>query len=87
MTKVLSIGNHVVIRTVTWHYIGRVAAIDDTTVTLVDASWLADSGRWGEFLLKGTYSEVEPFPDPVDVRLDTIVDSTLYRHELPRAAK
>ncbi len=83
----LSVGNTVLIRAITYHYLGRIAAIDDKRVLLVDASWLADSGRFGASLETGSVSEVEPYPDPVSVSLGAIVDVTLWRHSLPREAK
>ena len=76
------------IRTVTYHYIGRVTFLGDKTLRLEDASWVADSGRFGEALRNGTLSETEPYPDGgTEINRDTIVDASLWNHELPTEAK
>jgi hypothetical protein len=83
----LQIGQKVFIRTVTFHYLGRVAQVVHGFVILEDASWVACAPRLSEFLTTGQQDEVEPYADPVAVRLDTIVDATLWRHDLPTEAK
>jgi len=75
------------IRTITMHHVGRVTEITDKAVIMEDASWVADSGRFGEALSVGMLNEVEPFPDPVIIPLHAIVDATIWRHKLPREAK
>jgi len=82
----------VFIRTVTFHYVGRVELDpdrDEKFVKLVDAAWIADSGRWMNALAEGEtiLSDVEPFPDPVYIAMDSIVDVTAWRHGLPLAQK
>lgn len=44
------------------HYVGRVASVSATEVHLVEAAWVADSGRFSEFMAKGRSekTEVEP---------------------------
>ena len=69
-------GYSVVIRTVTYHYAGRVKSVDEGRVLLKDASWIADSGRWSEFLKTGEANEVEMYTNPVSVSLASIVDWT-----------
>lgn len=83
----LRVGESVVIRTVTYHYIGRVTSLDATEIVLEDASWLADSGRWGQALATGTVMEVEPYPRPVSIARAAVVDVTSWPHALPREAK
>ena len=83
----LTVGNAVLLRTVTHYYTGRVALLDERTVVLTDAAWIADTGRWNRALTTGTFGEVEPFCDPVEIERGAIVDSTLWRHTLPRAVK
>ena len=77
----------VAIRTVTHYYTGRVVEVQHRFVILADAAWIADTGRWSEFLANGTPSEVEPFPDVVAVSLGAIVDVTRWAHSLPREMK
>ena len=87
------VGSNVVIRTVTYHHIGRIKEIGvhpvlgTKIIVLEQASWLACSPRWSEFLANGTQDEVEPFVDDVTILVDTIVDMTPWRHALPTKAK
>lgn len=83
------VGDAVFIRTVTYHYIGKIVGVYANEITLVDATWVADSGRWSAALKTGTLSEVEPFPDGevVVVSRGTIVDVSPWRHALPRTVK
>jgi len=66
-------------RTVTYHLTGRVKEVIGKFLVLEDAAWIADSGRFNEFI-KGTPSstlEVEPFYDhDVYLNIDSIVDAT-----------
>ena len=77
----------VFVRTVTMHYVGRI--VDDAAgyLVLADASWVADSGRFGEALATGTLAETEKFPDPVFINPDTIVDVTAWNHPLPKVSQ
>jgi len=83
----MNIGDKVFIRTVTYHYTGRVIAQDDGFVTLEEAAWVADSGRFAQALSDGTLEEVEPYPDRVQVALSAIVDVSPWLHNLPRSTK
>jgi len=65
----MAIGRKVFIRSVTHYHVGRVVSVTAHEVVLDDASWVADSGKWGEALAKGTLSEHEPFPGLAIVRL------------------
>ena len=79
-------GLKVVIRTVTYHYAGEVVDVDEGRVALEHASWIADSGRWSEFLKTGSASEVEMFPQRVNVSFASIVDWTTI-DDLPSNTK
>jgi hypothetical protein len=83
----LRVGNSVLIRTVTYFQLGRVVELSDTEVVLEDASWVADTGRFGAALKSGVFSEVEVFPEPVSVARGSIVDVTKWPHSLPRETK
>lgn len=86
----IRVGNKVLIRTVTHYHTGRIAAIFDKPVphvVLVDAAWIADTGRFGNALTTSTANEIEPFPSPVAVFLGSVVDVTDWRGELPRTVK
>ena len=68
------IGESIFIRTVTMNMTGRIKAITGKFITLEDAAWIADSGRFHDALAKGTLSEVEPIPGDMRVNSDTFVD-------------
>ena len=81
------IGQNYFVRTVTYHYTGKLETVTDKEIVLSGAAWIADSGRWAEALRTGKLSEVEPYPDKVIVNRSAIVDSSLWLHELPRDVK
>ena len=81
------LGENVFIRSVTHHYTGTVALVDSLTLTLDDAAWIADDGRFHEFLSDTSKAEeVEPYKYPVSVGLGGILDITIV-DSLPRGAK
>jgi hypothetical protein len=61
--------------------------LDDKFIQLTDASWVADTGRFGAALATGTLNEVERFVDDVWVALGAIVDITLWGHPLPAVTR
>jgi len=81
------IGEKVFIRTVTMYHTGNVVAVSDQFVTLSDAAWVADTGRFSDALSTGELSEVEPVEGLVRVSLGAIVDVFEWHHELPRKRK
>lgn len=83
------LGQAYFIRTVTHHLTGRLVAIDEHELTLVDAAWIADSGRYADAMRTGTLNEVEPYPAGtlVAVGRGSIVDATAWAHELPKEQK
>ena len=75
------VGKSVLIRTVTHHYTGRVIEVTGLTLTISDAAWLADSGRFNEFLKDpDKANEVEPYQNDVIINLYSILDVT----EIPK---
>jgi hypothetical protein len=83
----LTLGNTVLIRTVTHYHVGTIVLLDASEIVLSGASWVADTGRFGQMLKTGTLSEVEPFVDLVSVSRNAYVDATLWPHPLPTEAK
>ncbi len=83
------VGTNVLIRGVTYHYTGRVEVVTATEVVLVDAAWIASSGRWADALKSGDLSEVEPYMggDRVIIGRGAIMDCSPWHHELPRNQK
>lgn len=81
------IGKNVFVRTVTHHYTGKLVAIVDGYLTLDDAAWIADDGRFADALGEGTLGEVEPYPGTCYVSAGSLVDVSEWLHELPRTQK
>lgn len=81
----LTVDNAVLIRTITLYHVGRIVKIADGFVTLADAAWVADTGRFSEALTTGVVSEAEPFPEPVSVAIGAIVDVTHWNGVIPLA--
>jgi hypothetical protein len=78
------VGSKVVIRAIPYHYIGTIEDIGYHSLTLAPgAVWLADSGRWMNFLESGNPNECEPFPDGVTIPFSVIADLTTWRHAIP----
>jgi len=48
--KVFEIGAEVFIKTVTYNYTGRIVDVNGGFVFLEDVAWIADSGRFTEFM-------------------------------------
>jgi len=83
----IQVGNKVLIRTVTHYHTGKIVEITPTELVLVDAAWIASTGRFSSAVTNGTADEIEPFAEPVAVNRGAIVDVTNWRGELPRAVK
>jgi len=81
------VGDVVFVRTVTYHYTGRISALYSGEIVLEDAAWIADSGRFGAALATGELNEVEPYPGSVVVSRGAIVDVSAWVHPLPRVAQ
>ncbi len=87
-TGVWEIGKHYVLRTVTMINVGKLIKVTDKELVLENASWIADTGRWNEFLRNGSYDESEPFPDgEVIVGRGALVDAVLWLHGDVREVK
>lgn len=79
-------GKNYFIRTVTHHHTGKLVWVGKTELVLVDASWIADDGRFGECVGQGKIREAEPFPDGMEVIVGrgAIIDAVEWAHPLPR---
>ena len=82
-----TIGQSYLVRCVTHYYVGRLIAVGPMELTLENASWVADTGRFGECLKKGTLSEVENMPGSVIVGRGAIIDAVHWTHDLPTVSK
>lgn len=79
-----TVGECVLICTVTRYLTGRIKAIRGSFLTLEDAAWIADTGRFTNAIKDGSLSEVEPVFDDVRVNVGSIVDVYKWKHALPR---
>ncbi|MFA6358809.1 MAG: hypothetical protein WCY09_09165 [Candidatus Omnitrophota bacterium] len=82
------VGNKFLFRTVTYHYLGEVKKVVGRFVYLKNASWVADTGRFMDFLKNGlqTNTEIEPMGETF-VNMDTVVDFSPWKHKLPTDQK
>lgn len=82
------IGANYFIRTVTFHYTGRLLAVYEHELLLEDAAWIADDGRFMQAVASGTFAEVEPFPDGhLVIGRGSILDAVSIPFALPRVQK
>ena len=83
-----AVGQPVFVRTVTYHYTGRITRVTPGEIVLEDAAWIGDSGRFAAALADGELSEVEPYPDgEVLISRGAVVDCCRWAHPLPRTTK
>lgn len=80
------VGDKLFLRTVTYHLVGEVIAIDGDWLELSGASWVADSGRFTQAIRDGKLNEVEPV-GTAWVNLATVTDAFPWKHELPSEQK
>jgi hypothetical protein len=82
------VGEKYFIRTATMALTGRLKQVYDQELVLEDAAWIADTGRFSNFLKEGTPDEVEPFPKgEVIVGRTSIIDACIWGHDLLRETK
>ena len=83
----VEVGEAYLFRTVTHIEVGRVIKICGDFVTIEDASWIADTGRYHDCLKKGVFSEVEPYPLVSTVNMGSMINFAPWPHELPKEQK
>lgn len=83
----LEIGKNYFIRSVTHYYTGRLTAIVGQWLVLEEASWIADTGRFHDFLKDGKCNEYESFVAPVRIPIGGIIDITDWNFPLFRGQK
>jgi len=57
----------VMVQTVTMIYTGKLVAIFPSELHLVEAAWIADTGRFSQAVKSAAFNEIEPFDDEVRV--------------------
>jgi hypothetical protein len=80
------IGKKLFIRTVTYHLVGEVKDTLGDLLVLTNASWVADSGRFGAALESGELDEVEYVGDAW-VNMGAVADMFPWAHNLPTATQ
>lgn len=80
------IGGKWFFRTVTYYLLGKVTKIIGKFVKLEEASWIANSGRFTQFIKNGEVDEVEPV-GTCFVNMDTVVDFYEWIHPLLKDQK
>jgi hypothetical protein len=82
------VGQKVFFRTVTYHALGEVKKIVGRFVHLKTASWVADTGRFMNFIKDGVQdsSEIEPVGE-MFLNMDTVVDFFIWKKDLPKNQK
>lgn len=83
----VEIGKAYLFRTVTHIEVGRVISVCGDFVTLEDASWIADTGRYHDCLVKGVFNEVEPYPETSTVNMGALINFAPWPHALPKDQK
>jgi len=76
------VGKKLFFRTVTYHLLGKVEKVNGNIIQLSSASWVADSGRFMQFIKDGIINEVEPIGDWF-LNFQTVVDFGIWKHKLP----
>ena len=80
------IGKAYLIRTVTYHMLGRIDRVSGNFLVMTDASWVADSGKFSTAITKGELSENEYVGDAI-VSLNAIVDAFPWGHKIPKETR
>lgn len=80
------VGKAFFFRTVTYHLVGKVVKVVGHFLQLEQASWVADSGRFMQFIKNGTLNEVEPVGTAF-VNIESVTDFFPWRHALPTYQK
>lgn len=81
------VGKSFLIRTVTLYYVGKLQKEFPAELVLSEASWIPDTGRYGECLKNGKFNEVEKIPDHVIIPKSGIIDLVPWAHNLPTESK
>lgn len=71
------LGQYYAVRTLTMIQTGRLEAVYAGELVLSDACWIADTGRWTQFLTDpASAAEIELFAHEVIVQRSNIIDAT-----------
>ena len=71
------IGENWLFRTVTHIDTGKIKAIHGNLITLEQAAWIADTGRFSDSLNDTSlFNEVEPYKNDCVINIDALIDAT-----------
>jgi len=78
------IGKNYFIRTVTMILVGKLEEVYDNELVLSTPAWIPDTGRFMNCIRDGEKSinEIEPFSDNIIIGRGSIVDATVWNHDL-----
>ncbi len=86
----LEVGKVYFIRTVTHYFTGRLIWVGEKELALEDVAWIADTGRFNEFMKdKNKVNESEPFPEGsvVIIGRGSLIDMAEYKPSLILSVK
>ena len=69
------------------YYTGKIINLIGKWIILDEAAWISDTGRFHDFIKDGICHEYEGFIDQVSVPIDSIIDITIWKHNLFRGQK
>ena len=83
------VGRNCLIRTVTHIYTGKLVGVYEQELELLDAAWIADTGRFSDSLKDfSNFDEVEPFPSgKCVIGRGALCDYHPTNEDLPRSQK
>ena len=78
------VGKAYFIRTVTNYFTGRLVWIGDKELVIEDVAWIADTGRFNEFLQGKALNEAEPYPSgsKIIIGRGSLVDAFEWPNDL-----
>lgn len=77
------LGSVVFIRTLTYHYIGKVVEDNQDHIVLNTCSWVADSGEFTRAINEGVLVESEFIGNKIKIMKNNMVDCIPWEHDLP----
>jgi len=77
------VGEKLFIRTVTYHWVGKVKKLIGGIIELEDASCVFDSGPFKEAFGKGNLENSE-YSGQQFINLSTVSDFSIWKHSLPK---
>lgn len=83
----VKVGEAYLFRTVTHIEVGRVKSVSGAFITLEEASWIADTGRYHDCLVKGVFNEIEPYPLTTTINSASLINFAPWPHKLPKEQK